>query len=79
MKRPSSPKPSADTVDRLRRHRAILPPFIGLHPYVVGSVEQIMLDPIMKPAAKVKAALEMFAALDIVEAEPMPEREADGA
>lgn len=67
-------KPSADTVDRLRKHRAVLPPFMGLHPYVVGAIESIMLDPLMKPAAKVKATLELIAALDIVEAEPMPER-----
>lgn len=67
-------RPSEALLDKFRAHRAVLPPLTNLYPYAMGRIEAALKDGMLKPAQRVQLALEMIAALDIVEAEPKTER-----
>jgi hypothetical protein len=71
----SRPAPNAELLDTYRRRRADLPPLQNLYPYAMGRIEQCLSSEAIGPKARIAMALMQIDALDIVSAEPMPERQ----
>lgn len=67
--------PDPKLLDAMRSMRANLQPFGTLYPYALGRIHGALEAIGRTPRQKVDAALEIIAALDLINLEPVPEKD----